>query len=845
MNDAHAIPAPPRTPLPGSAAKTRSIDPTNLRASLLALILRVSVYLGLAVYVPSVILGVRHGLYGVVAVDTIALLVVVMLYRFVRLPFAWRAGSLCAVYYALGIGLLVGVGSISQIYLFGFSVVVVLLFGLRAGLAAAALCALSLFAVGAIGYASPKMTLPGSTPDLAEWLVIGINFAVVNTLLTLAIGAVLGALSQALGSAVETGVSLDRERTVLRTLIDALPDVVFTKDAAGRFVTCNPAAVTLHGVEREDQVAGKTVFDCFPAEIAAPYHADDLAVMSGQSVMNREERSVDSNGRPIWLLTTKVPLRDATNAVVGLIGVSRDITSRKQGEAERARLLAELQLQIERMPMAYFTTDRELRFTRWNPAAERIFGYSEAEVLGKDLFETIALRTTTSSTRRVLERIRDGSFAMHYEANQRMKDGGTVACVWRHAVMLDEHGECVSLLSLGEDVTARKLLEAQLRQSQKMEAIGQLAAGVAHDFNNLLSVILSYSELLLEDLGPGDAMRDEIGEIHGAGLRAADLTRQLLMFSRQQVVQPKVIDLNELTAGMDKMLRRLLGEDIELVSVTGATLGRVRADAGSIEQVIANLVVNARDAMPVGGKLTMETANVTIDEVFAQAHLRAKPGDYVMLSVTDTGSGMDKATLARIFEPFFTTKERGKGTGLGLSTLFGIVQQCDGSVWVYSEPGIGTTFKVYLPRVDAGLDAAHGSPAGAVLRGSETILLVEDEEQVRDVARGILERSGYRVIEACDGAAALSISARHAGHIDLLLTDVVMPKMSGPELARRLASSRPGTKVLCMSGYTDDAAFRHGLVDAGFAHLQKPLTIVALTGAVRAVLDTPVVVSKG
>ncbi|MEO8523167.1 MAG: PAS domain S-box protein [Caldimonas sp.] len=840
MNDALARPAPLRAHLSGASAKKGSIDPTNLRASLLTLILRVSAYLGFVVYVPSVILGVRQGLYGVVVIDTLAISVAIGLYHFDRLPFGWRAGSICAIYYTLAIGLLVGVGSISQIYLFGFSIVVVLLFGLRAGLAAALLSSLSLFVAGALGHAAPEMMLPGYPHGLTEWLVITINFALVDTLLTLAIGAVLVAVSTALSRAVETGASLDRERALLRTLIDTLPDVVFTKDAAGRFVNCNPATLALHGVEREDQVAGKTVFDFFPPEIATPYHADDLAVMAGQTVMNREERGLDGTGRVIWFLTIKVPLRDAAGEVIGLIGVSRDITSRKHAEAERVRLLAELQMQIERMPLAYFTTDRYLRFTRWNPAAERIFGYTEAEVLGTDLFEAIALRTTTSSTARVLERIRDGTFATHYEAEQRMKDGSTVTCVWHHALMFDEDGEFSSLLSLGEDVTAHKKLEAQLRQSQKMEAIGQLAGGVAHDFNNLLSVILSYSELLLEDLGPSAAMREEIQEIHNAGQRAADLTRQLLMFSRQQVIQPKVIDLNELMAAMDKMLRRLVGEDVELTSVAGAALGRVRADPGSIEQVVANLVVNARDAMPVGGKLTMETANVTIDEAFAATHLGANPGAYVMLSVTDTGSGMDKQTLARIFEPFFTTKERGKGTGLGLSTVFGIVQQCGGAVWVYSEPGFGSTFKVYLPRVDAGTAATLSLSSAAAPRGSETILLVEDEDPVRDVARGILERSGYRVIEARDGAEALLISERHPGTIDLLLTDVVMPKMSGPELARRLASSRPGTKVLCMSGYTDDAAFRHGLVDARFAHLQKPLTIGTLTRAVRAVLDAPV-----
>jgi PAS domain S-box-containing protein len=837
MSEGPALADPSVPPLPGASPNPGAIDPANLRASLLTLILRVSVYMGIVVYLPSAFLGLRQGRHAIVAIDTLALLVVFGLYRFDRLPFAWRAGTVCASYYLLAIGLLVGVGSIAQIYLFGFSIVVVLLFGLRAGVAAAILSSLSLIAVGALGHAAPEMKLAGYQRGLVEWLVIGGNFSLIDTLLTLAVGAVLGAVSTALSAAVASGSSLERERKLLRTLIDTLPDVVFTKDTGGRFVNCNPATLALHGVEREEQLAGKTVFDLFPPEIAAPYHRDDMAVMAGQTVMNREERSVDSTGRPLWYLTIKVPLHDGAGQVVGLIGVSRDITSRKLAEAERVRLLAEYQLQIERMPLAYLLTDRELRYTRWNPAAERVFGYSEAEVLGRHPFELIALPGTTSSVERVLERIRDGSFAVHYEAEQQVKGGGTIVCEWHNTPMFDAAGAFVGLLSLGEDVTARKKLQEQLRQSQKMEAIGQLAGGVAHDFNNLLSVILSYSDMLLEDLKAGDVMREEVEEIRRAGLRAADLTRQLLMFSRQQVVQPRVLDLNDLMTAMDKMLRRLLGEDVELTSVPGAALGRVRGDRGSIEQVIVNLVVNARDAMPVGGKLTMETANVMIDEAFARTHAGATPGAYVMLSVTDTGSGMDKPTLARIFEPFFTTKEKGKGTGLGLSTVFGIVQQSGGTVWVYSEPGMGTSFKVYLPRVDIDPEVTRPLLPDTALRGSETVLLVEDEDPVRDVARGILQRYGYIVLEAHDGADALRICERHAGTIDLLLTDIVMPAMSGPQLARRLVPTRPSMKVLCMSGYTDDAAVRHGFSDGEFAHLQKPLTIGALTSAVRAVLD--------
>jgi CheY-like chemotaxis protein len=361
---------------------------------------------------------------------------------------------------------------------------------------------------------------------------------------------------------------------------------------------------------------------------------------------------------------------------------------------------------------------------------------------------------------------------------------------------------------------------------------------VAHDFNNVLSVILSCGELLLDDLKPGEPMRDDVEEIIKAGLRAAGLTKQLLMFSRQQVLEPKVLDLNEVLMSMDKMLQRILGADVDLVSLPTKPLGRVRIDRGNLEQVIMNLVVNARDAMPTGGKLTMETNNVTIDEAYATDHLGVKPGLYVMLAVTDTGTGIDKATMARIFEPFFTTKQAGKGTGLGLSTVFGIAQQSGGTVWVYSEPGKGTTFKVYLPRVDAAVDVVTAVAPPRNLRGSETILLVDDDEQVRTVTCHILQRAGYHVIEARNAGEALLHSERHPGTIHQLLTDVVMPQVSGPELAKRLAKARPEMKVLCMSGYTDDSIVRHGVLDAHLAFFQKPITPEAFLTKVREVLES-------
>jgi PAS domain S-box-containing protein len=818
-------------------ANAFAIDPKNLRASLLKLILRVSAFLGVVVYLPSVYVAMQRGFIGVIVVETVAVGTLVGLLVLKGISGRVQATVICLVYYALGLCLLIYVGSTSQIFLFAFSIVAVLLLGARPGLWAALLSSASLLVVGALGYAAPDMAYRATSHTFPEWVVFSLNFALVSVLITLAVGTMVTALNKALAQEIASSQSLDRERYLLRTLFDTLPDFVFTKDTEGRFTSCNAAVLDLFGVDREEQVFGKTVFDFFPSELAATRHADDLAVVASRTAMNREELSLDGEGHPFWQQLFKAPLNDSTGATIGLLGISRNINDRKQAETERSQLLSQFQLQIERMPLAYLLTDRDFCLTRWNPAAERIFGFTEAEVLGKTPMDLIVPRQSQLLASSNLGKIKAGSMDTHYDLENLTKAGASIRCEWHNTPMFDDAGSFAGLLSLAQDVTERKTLEGQLRQALKMEAVGQLAGGIAHDFNNLLSVVLSYSDLALEDLKAEDPVRADIEEIRRAAARAADLTRQLLMFSRQQVVEPKVLDLNDVLAGVDKMLRRLVGEDIELTFVPGASLGHVRADRGSIEQVIMNLIVNARDAMPVGGKLTMETGNMALDEEYAETHVGVKAGAYVMLSVTDTGTGMDKATLARIFEPFFTTKEQGKGTGLGLSTVFGIAQQSGGSVWVYSELGIGTTFRLYLPRVDEDADESAALVVQTALRGSETILLVEDEMQVRDVARGILQRQGYKVLDAQNAGDALLVSERHVGPIHLLLSDVVMPKMSGPALAKLVALARPTTRVLFMSGYTDDAAIRHGVIEAEFAYLQKPITMDTLSRKVRSVLD--------
>jgi len=474
--------------------------------------------------------------------------------------------------------------------------------------------------------------------------------------------------------------------------------------------------------------------------------------------------------------------------------------------------------------------------TIWNRGAERLFGYSAEEVVGEVTSTNAQFRWPDEM--KALKKVRGGESVPPFETVRRRKDGTEVHVSVSISPIREQDGRITGASLICRDVSERKRLERQVIQSQKMEAIGQLAGGVAHDFNNLLTIINGYSDLLLSRLRPDDPMRELLSEIYRAGERAGTLTRQLLAFSRQQVLEPKVLDLNAVVSDTEKMLRRLIGEDIILTYVPNGTAGRVRVDPGQVEQILMNLAVNARDAMPQGGRLTIETRRVTLDEHYARTRPDVRPGEYTMLAISDTGCGMDDAIKAHIFEPFFTTKGPGKGTGLGLATVYGIVKQSGGSVDVYSELGHGTTFKIYFPQVQEAVSPGksfHGVPV--MPHGSETVLLVEDEDAVRSLARHVLRSCGYTVLEAGDGRTAVELVEDHKGTIDLLLSDVVMPYLGGRQLAERLAALRPGLKVLFLSGYTDDAVVRHGVLEADYAFLQKPFTPTSLAQKVRAVLD--------
>ncbi len=596
----------------------------------------------------------------------------------------------------------------------------------------------------------------------------------------------------------------DRELRFRRLFEVGVAGVTLT-DLDGNFKEANDAFLRMLGYTRAEMLAGKLNWELItPSDVWAADAAARAQLRSTGFLALREREYVHKNG-------TRIPTLVGSSTVEGTAECVSYITDVSEWKAaEKALRVSEEQYRVvfENSPFPKLVYEQETRkLLVVNEAAIKLYGYSREELLGKTIDDLRA----------------------RGEAKHQKKDDTIIDVeITTHSCVLDGKPCC---LVVAVDVTERNRMEEQLRHGQKMEAIGNLAGGVAHDFNNLLSVILSYSEMLASKLERGDPMRDDLDEILAAGKRAADLTRQLLAFSRQQILQPRILDLSVVIDAVTKMLERVVGEDITLTVVRGRALAAVRADPGQIEQVLMNLVVNGRDAMPKGGKLTISVANIDLD-----ASAGVAPGPYVSLSVTDTGAGMDAATRKRIFEPFFTTKE--SGTGLGLATVFGIAQQSGGNVWVRAEPAGGTTVGIYLPQA-LGKNAPRIDTPHEVMqqRGSETILLVEDDQSVRTLVRTILERQGYHVLEARNGGEALLLCEQHKAVIHVLLTDVVMPLMSGRALAERLAPSRPAMKVLYMSGHTDDAVVRHGVLDAEVAFLQKPITPEMLTAKVRDVIE--------
>ena len=520
-----------------------------------------------------------------------------------------------------------------------------------------------------------------------------------------------------------------------------------------------------------------------------------------------------------------------------LIVMAHDITEQVRTEEALRRNEERYRQIVETAQEGIWVIDAKARTWYVNERMAEMLGYSRQEMLGRPLYDFLDDAAQVHARRNVENQFQ--GMTQHGDFRFRRRDGSALWAMVSVIPLYGDAGQYIGALGMIVDMTERRQLEHQLQQAQKMEAIGRLAGGVAHDFNNLVTVITGYSDLLLRSLEETSPLRRIIEEMKRAGERAALLTRQLLAFSRNQPIEPRPLDVNGVIADTEKMFRRLIGEDIELITNLRPDIGPVRADPGQLQQVLINLVVNARDAMPQGGTLTIETDRVELDAEYAARRGNVLPGPYVVLSVSDTGCGMDAETLSHIFEPFFTTKGE-KGTGLGLATVYGIVAQCGGHIDVMSEVGQGTTFKIYLPRIVAShQEEVTSAPCGGAYGGTETILVAEDEPLVRELIREVLQRQGYAVLEASNGVEALEVARRHAGPIHLLLTDVVMPQMNGTELAAELRSVRPETKVLFMSGYSSRAGRSLALLESPAMFLTKPFTPEALAAQVRLILDAP------
>ena len=629
---------------------------------------------------------------------------------------------------------------------------------------------------------------------------------------------------------------LAEREELFRLISENAADMIAVVDMDGRRIFNSDAYQKILGYSAEELKNSSSMDQIHPDDRERVKAAAGEARRSGVG-KNLEYRIRHKNGTWLVLESTSSVIGDASGVPEKLVIVNRDITARKQ--ASEALRLSEVSFRsvIENAPYGIYRAQASGKLLLVNPALQKMLGYdSQAELLLLNL--TTDVYVDPLEHQRVNDLFTKQKEFTDVQVDWKRKDGTPIKARCSGWFVKSAIDGAAYFEVFAEDVTEKWLLERQLRMAQKMEAVGRLSGGIAHDFNNLLGVIIGYSQVLKRTLPPGSAFLEHAEEIEKAGQRAASLTRQLLAFSRQQVLAPAVLNLNSLISEMEKMLPRLIGEDIEIVIALDPAIGRVKADHGQLEQVVMNLAVNARDAMPDGGKVVITTANAVLDETWTRSHPGSKAGDFVMLSVADTGTGIDSETLAHIFEPFFTTKERGKGTGLGLATVYGVVKQSGGYVWVESALGKGTAFQIYLPRIEELVSVPEPvAPIVEAFRGAETILLVEDADALRKLTHMLLEQHGYHVLVAANGAAALQLVEQKPERIDLLLTDVIMPGLNGRALAERLEILQPSLKVLYMSGYTDDAIVNHGVLESGTQLLHKPFSEESLIRKVREVLD--------
>ncbi len=626
--------------------------------------------------------------------------------------------------------------------------------------------------------------------------------------------------------------ALQRSEALYHSLVDNIPQCILRKDREGRFTFANKSFCRLLGKPAED-VVGKTDFDLYSARLATKYQNDDQRAIETGASFETEEENILPSGEKRYVHVTKIPITGPASEIVGVQCVFQDITERKRAEEQ----IRKLSRAVEQSPASIVITDLAGRIEYVNPKFTQVTGYSFEEVRGQNSRLLKGNKTSPEEYRRLWQTISQGG-EWRGEFHNRKKTGDLY---WESASIspiVDTEGHITHFLAVKEDITERKVLEEQLRQAQKLDSIGRLAGGVAHDFNNMVQVILGNVDLALEEVKPGSALRESLEEIQKAGRRSADLTQQLLAFARKQTIAPRVLDLNETVEALLKMLRRLIGEDINLAWVPAPHLERVKVDPTQIHQILANLCVNARDAISGVGKISIETGNAVFEERDRAVHPEVVPGKYVRLVVSDEGCGMDKETLAHLFEPFFTTKGVGKGTGLGLAMVYGIVEQNHGFIQVESDRGKGTTVMVYLPQhVDQAPTTRKEAAAEVPKSRGEAVLLVEDEQAIVAIARRVLERLGYTVLTASTPSEAIRLAEAQAPTIQLLMTDVVMPEMNGRDLARRLLSSCPNLKCLFMSGYPADIIAQHGVLDEGLHFISKPFSMEDLAAKVREALE--------
>lgn len=625
----------------------------------------------------------------------------------------------------------------------------------------------------------------------------------------------------------------------LNRIVEGTRALLLNIDTKGMINFMNEAAAGLLGYQVKELVGKHLLEYVHPVDRERVNETFNQQLQSRDNGNALEFRVVTASGQTRWL---NFIINQAVDNgwVIGLTGVALDVTERKRAEEAQKRSETRYGFMVDKVPFAIISFDPRYNILEWNRAAERIFGWSREEAVGKNVLELYILEENKEVMKQLLDSYAQGSDEIKANINQNLrKDGTVITCSWQDVVIRDSEGGVAGILGTAIDVTEQARLEEQLNQAQKLESVGRLAGGMAHDFNNLLTTILGYSELIGMDESLNDTVAEGIEDIRKSAERGARLIRQLLAFSRKQILQPRPINLNELITDLEKMLKRLIEENIDLITKLEPEIKQIEADPVQIEQVIMNLAVNSRDAMPQGGKLTIETGNVYLDEEYCRVHSGVQPGDYVLLAVSDNGCGMDEEVRRQVFDPFFTTKEVGKGTGLGLATVYGIVKQSGGYIWVYSEPEQGTVFKIYLPQIKEDQDRSTGVPkAEEAAGGKEAILLVEDDESLRGLAVKVLRKYGYAVIEAANGIEALeAVVASNRPEIDLLITDVIMPEMGGKELSGKLLERYPGIKVLYISGYTDNAIVHHGVLDEGVSFLPKPFSPISLSQKVRDTLD--------